>query len=265
MVKNLQIIRVKSISILYHDVVSPDRDDSGFVGNGAERYKLPEPDFAEHLRTLAATGRHACRVIDGYPSAQGFFLTFDDGGMSAASRIAPALASLKWPAHFFMTSDRIGSAGFLTAEQLCALNKAGHVVGSHSASHPTRMAALNRQELLDEWRRSKVAIEDALGEAIVTASIPGGYYSRLVAETAAEAGYRFLFTSEPVARAWMVDGCLILGRYGVWRGMPAPTAAGFVAGRWSPRFRQWAFWNAKKTAKGLAGPLYLRMRKWLTR
>ena len=54
--------------------------------------------------------------------------------------------------------------------------------------------------MLDEWTKSRSVLEDVLGHDVAIASLPGGYFSPTVAETAAEAGLRVLFTSEPVTR-----------------------------------------------------------------
>ena len=51
-----------------------------------------------------------------------------------------------------------------------------------------------------EWSESRQRLEDMLGHAVTVGSVPGGYFSRAVAEAAAEAGLQVLFTSEPTTR-----------------------------------------------------------------
>ena len=99
------------------------------------------------------------------------------------------------------------------------------------------MAALSRAELDREWRQSIARLSVVLGDAVKVASVPGGYYSREVGESAAAAGIEALFTSEPTARVEMLDGCRVLGRYVVQRGMAPRWSAGFAAGRASQRWR----------------------------
>src|SRR2546421_11759443 len=120
--------------------------------------------------------------------------------------------------HFFVVTDFIGTAPFLNADQIRELRGRGHVVGSHSCSHPERISACGREQLVEEWRRSCAVLSDILGEAVTTASVPGGFYSKAVAEAAAEAGVRLLYTSEPTTRTWTVAGCEVRGRYSVVRG-----------------------------------------------
>lgn len=237
-----------AISLLYHDVVPPGRDDaSGFPGPGAAPYKLTADEFVAHMAAVAGTGA-APR------------LTFDDGGVSGIDPVADVLERHGWRGHFFVTTDWVGAPGFLDAGQIRELRRRGHVIGSHSCSHPERMSSCGRDRLLDEWRRSCAALGEILGEEVTEASVPGGYYSRAVAEAAAEAGVRTLFTSEPTAATWRVGGCVVVGRYTVYRGMSAGQSAALAAGRRLARWRQALWWNVKKAAKAIGGRAYLALR-----
>jgi len=86
-----------------------------------------------------------------------------------------------------------------------------------------------------------------------------------VAEAAAVVGIETLFTSEPTAGVRMVNGCRVLGRYTVQRGMGPEWPAGFAAGKLGPRLRQALLWKAKGLAKTLGGSLYLQLRTVLLR
>src|SRR5450759_2938016 len=221
---------MQAIAIMYHDVVeNGEFESSGFSGVAAHVYKLRREDFVRHLDAIAASTAAAVgtvRQLEGRP----VLLTFDDGGVSFHHPIADLLESRGWRGHFFITTDRIGTPGFLTEAQLRELHRRGHIIGSHSCSHPTRMAALNRADLDREWRQSIARLSAVLGDAVKVASVPGGYYSRDVAESAAAAGIEALFTSEPTAQVGMLNGCRVLGRYVVQRGMSPAWSAGFAAG-----------------------------------
>jgi hypothetical protein len=134
------------------------------------------------------------------------------------------------------------------------------VIGSYSCSHLTRMAALTRSEMDREWRESLATLSAIVGEAVKAASVPGGYYSRQVAESAAAAGIEVLFTSEPTVTAATQGGCLVLGRYVVKRGMSPEWFAVFAAGRRSFRWRQTTLRKAKRVAKSLLGGGYIKSR-----
>jgi peptidoglycan/xylan/chitin deacetylase (PgdA/CDA1 family) len=250
----------------YHDIVDgSDFEASGFGGASAASYKLGRATFAAHLDAIAARGARVGRVdAVGGGEARGaapVLLTFDDGGAGALSAAAPSLERHGWPGHFFVTTGRIGTAGFLDAAGIRALDAAGHVIGSHSCTHPIRFAALSRAEMLREWRESVAALGETLGRPVDVASVPGGYFSAAVAETAAEAGIRLLFTSEPVSRVGEIAGCRIFGRYTLRRASSPAEAAALAAGRPAARARQWLGWNAKKVAKRLGGRAYLALRE----
>lgn len=240
----------RTISLLYHDVVAAgDFASSGFQSADANLYKLDEAQFAGHLDAIAARLTPSPRLF-----------TFDDGGASAA-RIGTLLAARAWRGHFFISTNFLGTAGFVTPRDLRLLAAQGHAIGSHSCSHPARMAALSRERLLLEWTASRHALEDVLGQAVDTASIPGGYYSDDVARSAADAGYRELFTSEPVATPWRVGALDVYGRYSVQQGTSAPVVAALAAGDLAPRLQQFAYWNLKKVLKRAGGEYWLRFRK----
>ena len=251
---------MRAHAIMYHDVVeNGDFESSGFPGEGAHVYKLRREDFARHLDAIAAAGPAVGTIRDLKPSP--VLLTFDDGGVSFHHPIADLLEQRGWRGHFFITTDRIGTAGFLSEAELRDLHRRGHVIGSHSRTHPTRMAALSRAELDGEWSESIARLSTLLGEPVKTASVPGGYYSRQVAEAAAATGIGVLFTSEPTSRSAVVDGCVVLGRYVVQRGMEPRWSGGFAAGSPAQCWRQAALWKAKRVAKTLGGGGYLKLRQ----
>jgi peptidoglycan/xylan/chitin deacetylase (PgdA/CDA1 family) len=256
-----------AITLLYHDIVPAGQDDaSGFPGPGAARYKLTPEEFREHVQAIATAAPDgtitATDLSRPSENDHGLLLTFDDGGTSAWA-IADFLEAQGWRGHFFITTNFIDKSGFLSAEQVRSLHRRGHVIGSHSHSHPRRMSACDPDELLCEWRTSSAVLADLLGEPVTTASVPGGFYSRAVAEAAAQAGIRLLFNSEPTTRTHTVNGCLVAGRYTVYRGMSARAAAALAAGRKTSQVRQALYWNVKKFAKAVGGRAYAALRQRL--
>lgn len=261
---------MRALGLLYHDVVErADFSASGFPGGDANRYKLEVDDFAEHVHSIARlAGRKAgtaVELLNGTAADPLLLMTFDDGGVSGYTHVADLLADVGWAGHFLVTTDRIGSPSFMTGEQIRALRRRGHIIGSHSTSHPARMSACGWDELVREWSQSRQTLTDILGEDVTVASVPGGYFSTRVARAASVAGIRLLFTSEPVMRCRVIDGCVVVGRYCLQRGDSPRSAARIARGDWSPRLRSWVSWNAKKVAKTLGGGLYVRARVALLR
>ena len=258
------------ISLMYHDVVERGAHQaSGFGSADAALYKIEPDQFELHLAAInnvvsncpiLITDLLAAKKVPATP----WMITFDDGGVSSYTPIANRLEALGWRAHFFITTDYIGTSGFMTRDQIRELRARGHVIGSHSCSHPLRFAARPWKELKREWSESIYTLSSLLGEPVCIASIPGGQYSRRVAEAAAAEGIKALFTSEPTTGSSEIEGCLVLGRYAIQRWMLPAVAAGMASGQFAPRFKQRLWWEIKKISKILGGDYYLRLRESLT-
>lgn len=253
---------MKIASLMYHDVVRPGADDeSGFAGPSAASYKLHWADYQAQIARLAASGLRCPRVDDASACLPGHcLLTFDDGGASslAAARVLDAHGMT---GHFLVTSARIGTPGFASEADLRALAGAGHVVGSHSHTHPADISRLPPAALAAEWRDSIARLSEVLGAAVDVASIPGGFLSPAVASSAIASGIRYLFTSEPTTATVRQGQALLIGRYALQRGMDPDQVAAFASGSGTARQRQWLLWNIKKPAKRWAAPAY----RWLRR
>jgi peptidoglycan/xylan/chitin deacetylase (PgdA/CDA1 family) len=255
---------LRTIALLYHDVVPAGQYTvSGFGGADADIYKLHTDEFRNHLKEIARAAPNApVRVIDSSSGGDPrWLLTFDDGGVSAILYIAEMLEQFGWQGHFFITTDQIGKPGFLDESQIRELHRRSHMIGSHSCSHPPRMSHCTRQQLDYEWGESVQRLSQILGEQVVTASVPGGYFSRVVAESAAAAGLRVLFTSEPLTSSHTVDGCTVLGRFGVQQGISPQWVGSVIAGHPFPRFQRYVFWNGKKLLKAVGGETWLKIRR----
>jgi peptidoglycan/xylan/chitin deacetylase (PgdA/CDA1 family) len=260
-------VAVRALSILYHDVVHENFEESGFPGAAAARYKFTETEFEAHLRRMAERAPSDAVSVDRWfaGSATGqrpFFMTLDDGGSSAVY-IAEALERRNWRGHFFVTTNYIDTPTFVARDQIRWLRQRGHVVGSHSSSHPFRMSEIPSEQLAAEWKDSVAVLSEILGEPVRSASVPGGFYAPRVAEAAAAAGVRALFTSEPTTRVAEVAGCLVLGRYTVYRGLSSEYAGELAAGSRLALTKQQLLWGVKKILKTAAAPLWDGARKVL--
>ncbi len=239
-----------AVSLLFHDVYVEDPHESGFRSAAADRYKLPLADFDAQLAGLAR-------------NPHPFRITVDDGGVSYYSLIADRLEAHGWRGHCFVTTAMIGQPGFLSAGQIRELDRRGHVVGSHSVSHPPRFNACTAGQMRREWCDSRAALEDLLGHEVKVASLPGGYYSRAVADAAGDAGLTVLFNSEPTTAVRTVAGLQVAGRYTIRRGDEGDTARRLVQPTPWTRCAAWAAWNAKAPFKPLLGGSYVRVADWI--
>jgi len=114
--------------------------------------------------------------------------------------------------------------------------------------------------LRDEWARSTDTLSALLAEPTLTASVPGGDYSEAVAEAAAAAGIRILFTSRPSFRVRQHGDLVVLGRFAIRKHTSADEAAAVANGRLTPRLRQLLWWDLRSAGKAIAWPVYERLR-----
>ena len=234
-------------ALMYHEV-EPDNPDV---------YAVTPERFREHLDAI---GR-APATVDSYASGD-WLITFDDGDESAIP-VGEELARRSWRGHFFIATDGVGRPGVLDWDGVRAVAGMGHVIGSHSCSHPDRMADLSWEELLDEWTRSAAVLAEELGGPVTTASVPGGLYSTSVGRAAAAAGYTSLFTSLPSQRPSSIEGCRLIGRWAIREDTTAAQAAAAAAGRPLPWARQRAAWRLRGVVKRVAGRRYESVRRTL--
>ncbi len=241
-------------TFLYHDV-SDNPSDSGFQRYAALPYKHSIPAFKAQLDCIASSDMVPKLVseIAFDKSGRHLMLTFDDGGKSAV-RIAEILATRGWKCHFFVTTSLIGTPTFLDASEIKSIRQCGHIIGSHSHSHPDIFKAQPFEKMVQEWRISCDRISDLLSEPCYVASVPGGDSSQRVIESATNAGIRYLFTSEPVLTPRTFGDCHVIGRMCSKASTP-PKQVGRLA-RFEGWGRELAVRRLKLVARTVGFPLY---------
>lgn len=257
------------LALLYHDIYALHPSESGFPGPAAARYKLSlrefDLQFAHLMHALGRIRGSECESKPATHKGPPVLITVDDGGIACLRHLADRLETNGMRAHCFITTGCIGKRRFLDKQGIRELHARGHVIGSHSVSHPSRFATLNRNAMLHEWTTSRTTLQDITGADIDTASVPGGLYARCVAVTASQAGYRRLFTSEPETRVRQVLNCEVIGRYTIRRSSAPDFAARLASGDNALLFREWLFWNGKRALKACLGERYPQLAGWLTR
>ena len=257
---------MRAISLGYHDVLLSAPTTAT---EAALRYTLDATAFRHHLRVIAEKtfNMSSVCVLDQFRTwgvEVPVFLTFDDGCLSAHTIVADELERHNCRGHFFVITDWIGRPGFLNEQQILDLHVRGHIIGSHTCSHPERMSCLSWDTLIREWARSCSILSGILGgEPVKVASVANGFYSQTVAKAAAASGIEVLFTSEPTTKISIVDGCLVLGRYSVQRHTPAASVGAIAGDGMWPRSLQNVRWQLKKLVKAVSGESYFAIRRFL--
>jgi peptidoglycan/xylan/chitin deacetylase (PgdA/CDA1 family) len=183
------------------------------------RYSSTAREFREHLSIIDTVRRHS-------PN-HSLAVTFDDAHSSQFHLGYPLLQEKKLRGIFFAVSGWVGRRqGYMTWDHLRRLLAVGHEVQSHSASHQ-QLTRCSETELENELVDSKTEIEQRLGAVVDAISIPNGRWNDRVLQGCVDAGYRRIYTSDPIASA-AFNGAEVIGRWMVTRTTTAKQVRGVV-------------------------------------
>jgi peptidoglycan/xylan/chitin deacetylase (PgdA/CDA1 family) len=241
---------------MYHEVVD-DPNESGFQRPSAMRYKHQTADFVRDLDIIAKKKALIRLVTDVDTTKPGnyIFLTFDDGGKSTM-RTAAFLAQRGLKGHFFIPTSKIDDPLFLSKTAVRELHQQGHIIGSHSHTHPANFTVLTLDQMHDEWHRSVAILSDIIGGQIITGSIPSGFSCSNTIATAGRAGIKYLFTSEIRTKPWWHENVLCFGRVCPQRHTPAKKIRLYADFKGITRER--FICQTKQVIKWLISPVYKR-------
>lgn len=90
--------------------------------------------------------------------------------------------------------EQLRSTIWMSPEDVRALRGKGHVIGLHSHTHPTQMAALSPADQEKEYRQNFTCLSQLLGEPVTTMSHPCSSYTehslRILADLGITLGFR---------------------------------------------------------------------------
>lgn len=193
---------------MYHDVYEKDPKESGFNTPGALHYKISKETFLNHVKAIT----HFCSTNN--INKEYIDFSFDDGGVSFYTIIAPILEEYGWRGKFFISTKYIDTAGFLCKEQIKDLRKRGHLIGSHSHHHRV-LTEINIEDVKREIKQSIDILSNILNEKINTISIPNGNYSIKILKIAVDNGIQEIYTSNPTTNISQFEDANLIGRYAI--------------------------------------------------
>lgn len=204
------------VFLMYHELEVPGRricqSEPGY-----SRYVLGETQFRsqiEYLRENEWQGLSVSQALK-FSTGPAVAITFDDGCETDLLIASPLLREAGFDATFFITSGRLGTPGYLSANQLIELHGLGFEIGSHSKTH-AYLTDLEDAGLRQEMCESRTQIEQIIGHNVEHFSCPGGRCNERVIEMARTAGYRTLSTSRIQANSATTD-LYALGRVALVR------------------------------------------------
>ena len=233
-----------SVVLMYHDIVTKEDKSSGFQNESAFQYKVEESAFEEQVKALLG---------------KDVIFTFDDGGVSFLTKAAPILEKYDFKGVFFISTKYIGTPGFLTAEQVKALEGRGHVVGSHSHTHPEIFTKLTKEEIHEEWSKSYEILQSILGKRDLPMSIPNGYASKTIMQQAIDCGFTDIYTSQPTTKVKLFRKHNVIGRYVVHDNMTTENVLRIVTSK-GTKMKKALKWHVLNMVKGVLGESYDKLK-----
>lgn len=244
-------MRARSVVFGFHDLVPAAALDDVPVTH--RPYAIDPEDFRAYLMAIVRGGGRVVPVgrLAGELTGALVALTFDDGWESDYTHAFPVLRELRMRATFFVVPTLVGTHGHVDWSQLREMVAGGMEVGSHSLTHPF-MDRLDRAGLVREFGESKAVIEERLGLAVRTASLPRGWEPPEFEPVLRELGYRVFCTSRV---GWWYPGArpLAMPRVIVRRGMTVDDVAAIAAGQPRALWRLQMSEGAKNVAKRCLG------------
>lgn len=241
---------------MYHDVYHHDIKESGFQNTGAIPYKLTSREFELHIRSIAKF----CE--SGKMNKNEVALTFDDGGESFHSIIAPILEKYGFKGYFFVTTVLIGTRGFMNEKQIADLHNRGHFIGAHSHTHPKNISELPYAEIESEWTKSVETLNKIISAKVKVASIPGGFYSEQSRIALKKNGIELIFNSIPTKKInHNSDNQYIIGRFTIKKRTTIEAVLQLMNNNSVSQFYQFAKWWGLALIRSALGNNYYRIRE----
>ena len=249
---------MRKIVFMYHDVYSNSEKESGFQFVTSFPYKVDACKFEKQVKYAYDYCKKNNLPIETIE------FTFDDGGVSFYTVIAPILEKYGFRGIFFISTSYINKDKFLTDEQIKSLHERGHIIASHSHTHPRNMTLLPAEEILQEWKTSIKILSDIIGASVSVASIPCGFSSSELIDMAKKAGVTTLYTSIPTNGYMSYKSMELVGRYVILCNTKDSKICSIINSR-RTRNLMYIRWKLISLTKSLLGTYYNKIKNIIVR
>lgn len=169
---------------------------------GLPDLKVDPANFVAELSALQTAGYHTITQAQLFDAlyrhrslpSKPIIISVDDGYVDDVTRILPALKNFHMVATFFVITGRMTEPGFLTADQIRELDRAGMDVGDHTAHH-VDLRLLSSTQLHMETAGSRQVLQGVLGHPVYFFAYPFGAYNSQVEAAVREAGFTMAYTT----------------------------------------------------------------------
>ena len=174
--------------IMYHQVTYTEHPQTNWVS--PENFEWQMTYLKEHNYDVIPLGELVEAVEEGRSlPRKTAVITFDDGYENNYTQAFKVLKEYGFPATIFVPSDKVGTKGRLTWEQIKEMIASGIDIGSHTRIElylPDAFVEVQRQEI----EMSKNILEQNLGITVDHFAYPIGGFSEEIKEIVKRAGYK---------------------------------------------------------------------------
>jgi peptidoglycan/xylan/chitin deacetylase (PgdA/CDA1 family) len=181
-----------SIPILAYHHVIPESGYDEISWVYRTPFHVTEKQFEAHLQIMQQYGTETLNLDELQQLLNGtadealqkkaenaVVITFDDGWENNARYAVPLLQKYNFSATIFVISNAIGKKGYMTAQQLREISRAGIAVQSHGHRH-VALELLSEADCIRELTTSREFIEDVIEMPVQHFSFPLGFYDQKV-------------------------------------------------------------------------------------
>jgi peptidoglycan/xylan/chitin deacetylase (PgdA/CDA1 family) len=169
---------------------------------GQTDLKVDPANFAAEMAALHDAGYHTIHQAQLFDAlyhgahlpSKPIIISVDDGYVDDVRTILPDLERWHMVATFFVITGRMTEPGFVSAEQIRELDRAGMDVGDHTAHH-LDLPMLTDAELQSEIAGSRTVLQRVLGHPVYYFAYPFGAFDDAVVHDVHAAGFTIAYTT----------------------------------------------------------------------
>lgn len=203
--------------VIYHEIFDDNQINK-------EKHAIHVAEFERHISYLADNGFESLNLAAIFRSDYGheenshkcLVISFDDGHYSDYSHAFRILKRYNFVGNFFITTDWVCKAGYLSWDNLTEMKDGSMSIQSHSISH-SFLPDLSIPDLRKELRNSKRILEERLNIPVDFISIPSGFVSKRAIQKGKTEGYKGICTSAPGLNETENQAFLVLNRVTITR------------------------------------------------
>jgi peptidoglycan/xylan/chitin deacetylase (PgdA/CDA1 family) len=185
---------------MYHSI-SPNAQKDDRLTITPETFKR-QMDFLKKHRYNVITLKEAVNIIKNKKKApyHTIALTFDDGYKNNYTYAFPVLKEYNFPATLFIIVNEVGRSqgDRVSWDDIKIMQASGLItIGSHTLNHSYLIDLASQEEITNEVRDSKKALEEKLGCKIDVFSYPAGRFNEKIRQVVIDAGYKFAVATNP--------------------------------------------------------------------